>query len=63
MTLLDVLAVGAGLSLTWIIFQSRRPDSHYLPPGPKGLPIIGVRQFYLLPRIADADLFPFVECR
>ncbi|KAF8896779.1 OrdA protein [Gymnopilus junonius] len=41
MTVLDVLAVGAGLSLTWLIFQSRRPDSHYLPPGPKGLPIIG----------------------
>lgn len=41
MTLLDIVAVGIGISLVWGVIQSRKPSSHYLPPGPKGLPVIG----------------------
>ncbi|KDR73253.1 hypothetical protein GALMADRAFT_251844 [Galerina marginata CBS 339.88] len=41
MTFSNLLVVGGGLSLVWYLFQARTPDSHYLPPGPKGLPIVG----------------------
>ena len=42
MSLLDLVAAGAAVTTVWLLVQSRKPRSHYLPPGPKGLPVIGV---------------------
>ena len=42
MTLFDVVAVGLTLYILWKLLQNRKPSSHYLPPGPKGLPFVGV---------------------
>ena len=42
MSFLDLVAAGAAVTTVWLFVQSRKPRSHYLPPGPKGLPIIGV---------------------
>ncbi|KAF8186283.1 OrdA protein [Pholiota molesta] len=49
MTALDVAAAGATVYFLWRLLESRKSSSHYLPPGPKGLPLIGVQSLDMPP--------------